>query len=41
MLHGHHVGKLARRPIDPIKQGKDIGDEPRSDMLIDLFKVFV
>ena len=37
MLHGDHVGKLARRPIDPIKQKKNIGDEPRSDILIELF----
>ena len=37
MLHGDHVGKLARRPIDSIKQEKNIGDEPRSDVLIELF----
>ena len=32
-----HVGKLARRPIDSIKQEKNIGDKPRSDVLIELF----
>jgi len=37
MLHGDHVGKLARRPIDPIKQEKNIRDEPRLDVLIELF----
>ena len=37
MLHRDHISKLARRPIDPIKQEKNIGDEPRSDVLIELF----
>jgi len=36
MLHGDHVGKLARRPIDPIKE-KNTRDEPRLDVLIELF----
>jgi len=36
MLHGDHVGKLTRRLIDPIKQEKNIGDEPRLDVLIEL-----
>jgi len=36
MLHGDHVGKLARRPIDPIKE-KNIRDEPRLNVLTELF----